>query len=141
LLHDIGHLLHDLPDDAPNQGVDDRHEAVGAAWLSRWFIPAVAEPVRLHVAAKRYLCAAEPAYFQQLSQPSRLSLELQGGPMSSGEQEQFRASPHFSAAVLLRRWDEAAKVPGMAMAGIDEYLPDLQAALVRRQGAPRRYES
>ncbi|MCU0876828.1 MAG: HD domain-containing protein [Pirellulaceae bacterium] len=135
LLHDIGHLLHDLPDDAPAQGVDDRHEALGAAWLSRWFIPEVAEPVRLHVAAKRYLCAAEPAYFQQLSQPSRLSLELQGGPMSTGELEQFRASPHFSAAVLLRRWDEAAKVPGMLVAGIDEYSPDLQAVLALRRCA------
>jgi phosphonate degradation associated HDIG domain protein len=129
LLHDIGHLLHDLPDDAPDHGTDDRHEELGAAWLSRWFGADVAEPVRLHVAAKRYLCAAEPAYFQHLSIPSRVSLRLQGGPMSATELEQFRASPFFSAAVALRRWDEAAKVPGMLVAEIAEYVPDLQAAL------------
>jgi phosphonate degradation associated HDIG domain protein len=129
LLHDIGHLLHDLPDDAPEQGKDDRHEELGARWLARWFGPDVAEPVRLHVAAKRYLCAAEPAYFQHLSGPSRTSLQLQGGPMSAGEAEAFRASPHFVGAVLLRRWDEAAKVPSMVVAGIETYVPDLEAAL------------
>jgi phosphonate degradation associated HDIG domain protein len=129
LLHDIGHLLHDLPDDAPDQGVDDRHEQLGAAWLRRWFGPETAEPVRLHVAAKRYLCAAEPAYFEHLSEPSLVSLRLQGGPMSADEVEQFRASPHFEAAVLLRRWDEAAKIPGIADAGVEQYVPDLLAAL------------
>jgi phosphonate degradation associated HDIG domain protein len=129
LLHDIGHLLHDLPENAPDQGVDDRHEELGAKWLLRWFGPDVAEPVRMHVAAKRYLCAAEPAYLRHLSEPSRHSLQLQGGPMASGEADQFRASPHFAAAVLLRRWDEAAKVPGMAVPGIDAYVPTLEAAL------------
>jgi phosphonate degradation associated HDIG domain protein len=139
LLHDIGHLLHDLPDDAPDQGVDDRHEQLGAAWLSRWFGPETAEPVRLHVAAKRYLCAAEPAYFEHLSEPSLVSLRLQGGPMSADELQQFRASPHFEAAVLLRRWDEAAKIPGMAVAEVEQYVPDLQAALTpaaEGRGAP-----
>jgi predicted HD phosphohydrolase len=139
LLHDIGHLLHDLSDDAPDQGVDDRHEELGAKWLSRWFGPGVAEPVRLHVAAKRYLCAAEPEYRRHLSGPSLVSLQLQGGPMSDGEIEEFRASPHFSGAVLLRRWDEAAKVPGMRVAGVEDYATELSAALVaasQKRGTP-----
>jgi phosphonate degradation associated HDIG domain protein len=134
LLHDIGHLLHDLTDDAPDRGVDDRHEQLGAAWLARWFGPNVAEPVRLHVAAKRYLCAVEPAYLQHLSEPSRVSLGLQGGPMSAAEMAQFQASPHFADAVLLRRWDEAAKIPKLPVSGIEEYLPDLQAALAAPHG-------
>lgn len=128
LLHDIGHLLHDLPHDAPSSGIDDRHEELGGVWLSRWFVPETAEPVRLHVAAKRYLCATEPAYFQHLSAPSLLSLRLQGGPMSAAEVEQFRSSPHFEAAVLLRRWDEAAKDPLLVVPPIESYVADLQAS-------------
>src|SRR5690349_10889305 len=82
LLHDIGHLLHGLGEDVADRGVDGRHEVAGHAWLARWFAPAVAEPVRLHVAAKRYLCATDPAYLARLSPASRQSLELQGGPFS-----------------------------------------------------------
>jgi 2,3-bisphosphoglycerate-independent phosphoglycerate mutase len=74
-----------LPDDAPEQGIDDRHETLGANWLKHRFGPSVVAPVLLHVAAKRYLCATDPAYHQDLSGPSQLSLELQGGPMSAGE--------------------------------------------------------
>ena len=83
LLHDIGHLLHDLPADAPERGIDDLHEALGGRWLESRFVPAVTEPVRMHVAAKRYLATMEPGYFERLSEASVLSLRLQGGPMSA----------------------------------------------------------
>lgn len=137
LLHDIGHLLHELPDDAPEQGVDDRHEELGRRWLARWFGPDVVEPVRLHVDAKRYLCTAEPAYRQHLSPPSLLSLELQGGPMSEAEAALFQSSPHCAGAVALRRWDDAAKVPGMVVAGIEEYVSILEEVLAAdRQHTP-----
>src|SRR5690606_20933248 len=33
LLHDIGHLLHGLPEDIAEQGVDAQHESVASAWL------------------------------------------------------------------------------------------------------------
>lgn len=89
LLHDIGHLLHALPDDAPEQGIDDLHEELGNRFLIKYFIPAVSEPVHLHVAAKRYLCAVEPEYFALLSEPSVLSLQLQGGPMSACNPSNF----------------------------------------------------
>jgi len=94
LLHDVGHLLHDLPEDAPEHGVEDRHEELAAVWLSERFGPAVVQPVQLHVAAKRYLSAVEADYQQRLSPASILSLKLQGGPMSQAEIEQFRANPH-----------------------------------------------
>uniref|UniRef100_A0A7C2P853 HD domain-containing protein n=1 Tax=Schlesneria paludicola TaxID=360056 RepID=A0A7C2P853_9PLAN len=113
LLHDIGHLLHNLPEDAPDHGIDDRHEHSGASWLRRYFGPEVAEPVRLHVAAKRYLCAVEPRYLQQLSAPSQLSLRLQGGAMSPEEVHDFERHPHAQAAVRLRHWDDAAKIAGL----------------------------
>lgn len=137
LLHDIGHLLHDLAFDAPDQGIDDHHEGAGGRYLSRWFGPAVVQPVRMHVAAKRYLCSAEPEYFGRLSEPSIVSLRLQGGPMGADEMDDFRASPHFEAAVNLRRWDEAAKIPGMVVANIDAYIDDMEQAMVASSTQPR----
>src|ERR1700730_17622118 len=74
LLHDIGHLVHGLSEGIADRGVDGRPEAVGGAWLSRHFGPEVAAPCRLHVAAKRYLCAVEPEYGRQLSPASVQSL-------------------------------------------------------------------
>jgi predicted HD phosphohydrolase len=92
LLHDVGHLLHELPDDAPEQGIDDRHEASAGHFLRKLFPEAVTEPVRLHVAAKRYLCAVDPGYLNELSEPSLVSLRLQGGPMTPDELKNFGAT-------------------------------------------------
>jgi len=114
LLHDIGHLLHDLPEDIADQDVDTEHESLGSAWLSQYFGPEVSEPVRLHVSAKRYLCAAEPGYLDQLSAASQQSLALQGGPFDAAAAADFRAAPGAEAAILLRRWDDEAKIVGLA---------------------------
>jgi phosphonate degradation associated HDIG domain protein len=130
LLHDIGHLLHDLPDDAPEEGVDDHHENSGAAFIDAHFGPEVCEPVRLHVAAKRYLTAVEPDYMAKLSEPSITSLMLQGGPMSEEEQATFRANPHWEAALRLRRYDEEAKIPGAQTPSVADFT-DLLRRLVR----------
>jgi gamma-butyrobetaine dioxygenase len=134
LLHDVGHLLHGLPEDIAERGIDGRHEEEGAAWLAQHFAPAVVGPVRLHVAAKRYLCAVEPAYCTGLSEASRRSLLLQGGPMSAAEVSRFEQEPCFRAAVLVRRWDDAAKVPGLVVPGVEHYRPCLVAA-VKPSGA------
>lgn len=128
LLHDVGHLLHDLPDDAPDHGVDDRHEVLGERWLDRHFPREVVEPVRLHVDAKRYLCAVDPTYLGLLSEPSALSLRLQGGPMSEAEAAAFRTSPHHERAVRLRRWDDQAKDPTLATPPIEHFAQYLDAA-------------
>ena len=103
LLHDIGHLLHRLPEEVAEQGIDARHELIGAAWLARHFSQAVCQPVKLHVAAKRYLCAVEPAYAAKLSAASVQSLALQGGPFDSDEVKAFEQQEHWRAAVELRR--------------------------------------
>jgi [1-hydroxy-2-(trimethylamino)ethyl]phosphonate dioxygenase len=134
LLHDVGHILHDLPQDVAEQGIDDCHEEVGRTWLEAHFGPEVSEPVRLHVAAKRYLCASAPGYHAGLSTASQRSLELQGGPMSADEVARFTAHPHQEAAVRLRHWDDLAKVPGLAVPGLEHYRTRLAAAL-RPQGA------
>ena len=111
-LHDIGHLLHDLPQDVADSGIDTQHESSGSAWLSQYFGPDVTEPVRMHVAAKRYLAAVEPGYFDQLSDASKLSLRLQGGPMNPEQTRAFEAERFFADAVRLRRWDEEGKIVG-----------------------------
>lgn len=135
LLHDIGHLLHDLPADAPEHGIDDEHEALGSRWLATRFGPEVCEPVRLHVAAKRYLCAVEPTYFNHLSGPSIQSLALQGGPMSPADVEEFEASPFYTDAVRLRRWDERAKIPNFVTPYIEHFAAHLDAAVGIRGSA------
>jgi phosphonate degradation associated HDIG domain protein len=114
LLHDVGHLLDARPGTPTLDGVDDRHELRGPAWLGALFPAAVLQPVRWHVDAKRFLAATEPAYLESLSADSRRSLVLQGGPMSVDEQAVFLARPGAVAALRLRRLDEAAKQPGLA---------------------------
>lgn len=122
LLHDVGHLLHDLPDDAPDQGIDDVHEELGAKWLASRFPAEVLVPVQMHVASKRYLCATEEGYWDALSEPSKISLELQGGPMSDIECERFRSGDHFEACIRLRRWDDEAKVVGLNTPPLNHFV-------------------
>jgi phosphonate degradation associated HDIG domain protein len=122
LLHDVGHLLEDVPDDINDWKVDARHEAVGGAWLARHFGPEVWEPVELHVAAKRYLCAAEPAYAARLSEASVITLRLQGGPMSAAEVAGFEARRFHRDAVRLRHWDDQGKIGGWTAPPLAQYL-------------------
>lgn len=122
LLHDVGRLL--LVDvDAG----DRAHARLGERHLARWFGPEVTSPVGLHVAAKRYLCATEPAYLDTLSAVSIRSLAVQGGPMSADEVAAFRARDSWQAAVALRRWDDEAKVAGLATPDVEDYRPVLEA--------------
>ncbi len=121
LLHDVGHLLDDIGEGAAVMGYDARHEDGGADHLSRWFGPAVTDPVRLHVAAKRYLCATKPGYFERLSPASVRSLALQGGPMSAAEVAEFEANTHWRDAVRLRVWDEEAKIVGLEVPDFAAY--------------------
>jgi phosphonate degradation associated HDIG domain protein len=130
LLHDIGHLVHDLGDSPAAAGIDDRHEQLGYEFLCAWFGPEVTEPVRLHVAAKRYLCATEADYFAKLSNDSVLSLSLQGGPMSPAEVATFSALPGSVAAVRLRRFDEQAKVKGLVTPPVDHFMPHVARCIV-----------
>lgn len=137
LLHDVGHLLHGLPEDIADYGTDARHEHAGHEWLAHYFDDTVSEPVRLHVDAKRYLCAIEPAYLETLSPASLQSLALQGGPFTPEEAFAFAALPHAAAAVRLRRWDDEAKVPGLETPPLAHYTARIDA-LARPTIAGRR---
>lgn len=122
LLHDIGHMVHDLGEAPAHAGVDDLHEALGADWLACHFCDAVVEPVRLHVPAKRYLCAVDATYVSKLSEDSVRSLALQGGPMSPDEVAVFERMPFHAEAVRLRRLDEAAKDPLASTPPLDHFM-------------------
>jgi predicted HD phosphohydrolase len=123
LLHDIGHMVHRLGDAPAERGIDDRH--------------GVSEPVRLHVAAKRYLCAVEPGYAALLSPDSVRSLALQGGAMDDEERASFEAEPFWREAVRLRRYDEAAKVAGLEVPGIEAYASRARRLLSQAGSATR----
>jgi phosphonate degradation associated HDIG domain protein len=126
LLHDIGHLIEALPEDIADWKTDARHELAGSRWLAARFGPEVSEPVRLHVPAKRYLCATESAYFGKLSPASVVTLKLQGGPMSSAELDAFEAEPYRREAVLVRRWDDQGKIAGLRTPDFNHYRPLLE---------------
>jgi [1-hydroxy-2-(trimethylamino)ethyl]phosphonate dioxygenase len=134
LLHDIGHYTNEFGEDYIDKGIDNLHDEAGAMVLEPFFPPVVTECVRLHVAAKRYLCATDPTYFGKLSEASVKTLGFQGGPMNEAEVAEFRKNPHFDAAVRVRLWDEAGKVEGMKTPPIEHYGPLLQRVVDRHMG-------
>jgi phosphonate degradation associated HDIG domain protein len=129
LLHDVGHLVGKGDEGLASKGIDARHEEIAAVWLSRWFGPEVIEPIREHVAAKRYLCRVEPGYFETLTQASVTSLKVQGGAFSAEEADGFAALPHATEAVLLRRWDEEGKDPTRVTPDLEHFRSHVTAAL------------
>jgi putative nucleotidyltransferase with HDIG domain len=129
LLHDIGYFLHADAETSIDEGRNIEHEALGAAWLSRGFDEAVTAPIALHVQAKRYLCAVEPGYFEQLSRASRLSLATQGGVMNESEVAAFESEPAFESALLLRRCDDGGKDLSMQTQGVEGFRGLLTGAL------------
>jgi [1-hydroxy-2-(trimethylamino)ethyl]phosphonate dioxygenase len=131
LLHDIGHYTNEFGEDYIEQGVDNLHDEAGARVLEGFFPPVVVACVRLHVAAKRYLCATDSTYFDKLSPASIATLRLQGGPMSQAEVAEFQKNPFYRQAVQVRLWDEAGKVSGMKTPPFDYYAPLLQRVVDR----------
>jgi [1-hydroxy-2-(trimethylamino)ethyl]phosphonate dioxygenase len=122
LLHDIGHMVHDDAAAAFRNARDDHHEALGAKWLKRYFIDAVAQPVAWHVQAKRYLCLRETGYWDALSAVSKQTLVLQGGPMNQTEAEWFEQQAYMPDAVMIRRWDDAGKREDAEVLSLQHFL-------------------
>ena len=121
LLHDIGHLVDDVPSDIADWTVDAHHEQVGGRWLAKRFGPEVSEPVRLHVPAKRYLLATDAEYFAKLSPASVITLKLQGGPMAAHEVAKFETELFYKEAVRVRQWDDQGKVAGLKTPELSDY--------------------
>jgi phosphonate degradation associated HDIG domain protein len=129
LLHDYGHLVCNMPNNTFEAGIDNYHEEVGAKALENWFGDDIVGAVRLHVDAKRYLCAATPAYRDKLSQASITTLEVQGGPMNDAEMEAFREQPGHRLALKVRVYDDLGKEPQMERPELDHYVPKLRACI------------
>ena len=121
LLHDIGHLVEEVPNDIADWTADAHHEEIGGHWLAKRFRPEVSEPVRLHVPAKRYLLATDAEYFAKLSPASVITLKLQGGPMAAHEVAKFETEPFHKDAVRIRKWDDQGKVAGLKTPGLRDY--------------------
>ncbi len=131
LLHDLGHLLNDQGETPTQRGIDDVHQYVALPFLRPLFADDVLEPIRLHVDAKRYLCATRPGYHDALSADSKRSLALQGGVYSADEAAAFAARPEAPRAVLLRQWDDTAKIAGMTTPPLPYFVPIMAAASSR----------
>lgn len=122
LLHDLGHLLQDLGETPSLRGVDDVHQYAALPFLRGLFGERVLGGIRLHVDAKRYLCATRPDYHDALSEDSKRSLKLQGGVFDAAQAQAFIAQPGAPDAVRLRLWDDRAKVAGLATPPLSHYL-------------------
>jgi phosphonate degradation associated HDIG domain protein len=131
-LHDLGHLLAEVPHEY-GRDVDDVHQYLAIPFLRGVFADAVLEPMRLHVEAKRCLCRTEPGYWDSLSPASKHSLELQGGTHSPAEAGRFLLRPHAREALSLRRWDDLAKVPGRATPALPTIADLLRRVAVTKQ--------
>ena len=121
LLHDIGHLINDRGETPTLRGEDDLHQYMALPFLRPAFPEAVLGAIRLHVDAKRYLCAIRPGYREALSEDSKRSLALQGGVFAPAQAERFIRQPFAADAVKVRLWDDAAKVPGLPTPGLAHF--------------------
>jgi phosphonate degradation associated HDIG domain protein len=126
LLHDIGHYTSEFGTYSPDDVEDKHHDEAGGEVLAPFFPPVIVECVRLHVSAKRFLCATDPTYFSRLSEASVHTLSLQGGPMSAEEVAEFRNNPFHEEAVRVRIWDEGGKIADMKTRAFRDYVPLLQ---------------
>ena len=123
LLHDIGHYKNEIPETSLAKGIDNYHEEAGANFLEDYFPISVVEPIRQHVAAKRYLCAVKSDYLELLSPASIHTLNLQGGPMNKEEVREFEKNDYLEQCVKLRYWDEDAKDPKRVHPAFSYYRP------------------
>lgn len=133
LLHDIGHYTSEFGPYSPEDTQDNYHEESGAKVLAPFFPPVIAECVRLHVPAKRYLCATDKGYHDRLSEASKHTLSLQGGPMTAEEVKAFESNPYYREAVRVRIWDDEGKQPGMVTPAFRHYVPLLKRVVERQE--------
>jgi len=135
LLHDLGHLLNDQGETPTMRGVDDLHQFVALPFLRPLFADDVLAPIKLHVDAKRYLCATRDGYYEALSADSKRSLVLQGGPFTAEQADAYIAQPFAQDAVRVRLWDDLAKIEGAATPPLAHFVAALEAAQLSTERA------
>ena len=132
LLHDYGHFVIEDPDLLVSKSIDGKHENVGFDFLKNYFKIEVIEPIKLHVQAKRYLCQNK-SYYDLLSEPSKISLKLQGGVMNDEESKKFTSLKFYKDAIILRKFDDVGKIPNIKMKKIDEYRDLITSQLINEK--------
>lgn len=131
LLHDIGHLLISDSARAYEMDLDRMHDEIGASWIAERFPESVVEPVRLHVAAKRYLVSTDMGYMAKLSEASIRTLELQGGKMNAREVADFESNPYWRDSIQVRLWDDAGKVAGKKCSSLNSFRHIVESLFIR----------
>ena len=129
LLHDYGHFIIEDPNQLVSKSVDGKHENVAFNFLKNYFKSEVTEPIKLHVQAKRYLCRNK-SYYDLLSDPSKISLELQGGIMNDEEVQKFTSLKFYKDAIILRKYDDDGKISNIKMKKIDDYRDLITSQLI-----------
>ena len=132
LLHDYGHFIIEDPNQLVSKSVDGKHENIAFNFLKNYFKSEVTEPIKLHVQAKRYLCRNK-SYYDLLSYPSKISLELQGGIMDEVEARKFTSLKFYKDAIILRKYDDDGKIPNIKMKKIDEYRDLITSQLINEK--------
>ena len=132
LLHDYGHFIIEDPDLWVSKSIDGKHENIAFNFLKNYFKPEICEPIKLHVQAKRYLCRNK-SYWNILSEASKVSLKFQGGIMSDNEVKKFASLKFHNDAILLRKYDDEAKIPNIKMKKIDEYRDLITSQLINEK--------
>ncbi|MEY4930780.1 MAG: hypothetical protein RI909_1504 [Bacteroidota bacterium] len=129
--HDIGHICVQATADQSMAGYGVKsHEKIGADYLrAKGFPERVAKLVENHVQAKRYLTFRIPPYLESLSEASKKTLEFQGGVMTKQEAEAFESDPLFDLSILLRKWDEEAKITAVPIIDMDLLKEKCKAVL------------
>jgi predicted HD phosphohydrolase len=117
LVHDLGTIL--------EPGRPATHARTGGDAVRDLLGDRVADLVTCHDVAKRYLVTTDPGYRSELSDQSVVTLAVQGGDLDHDERVAFEAMPDFDACVTLRRADDAAKVAGRVVRGLDAWRPTL----------------
>lgn len=134
LLHDIGHFTSEFGTFTMEDEEDRHHEDAGAEVLEQFFPKVVTDCCKYHVAAKRYLCATNPTYFERLSEASVHSLNLQGGPMSEQEVKEFEKNPNLKEIIAVRYLDEAGKIAGMETPDFRHFVPRVRRLVHQHVG-------
>ena len=134
--HDLGHICAKY-DETDNMGGYGRisHEKVGADFLrARGFSEKIAILVEKHVETKRYLCARNSAYYNNLSPASKQTLIFQGGPMPATEAAAFESDPLHYLYIEVRTWDELAKQKNQPVPDLDIYRSMARKHLQQQYG-------
>ena len=139
-LHDIGHLLYyqELDENGyTSMKLMDRygvanHENLGADYLTQLgFGENVIQLIKNHVKAKRYLCTQDESYFNSLSKASQETFLRQGKKMSPEEIKEFEADPYFQNSLLVRKFDDAAKIEDIILPPLSYYREKIEQYFAR----------